>query len=315
MGADLAGQFEAYRYHASLYGRFTSPDPDGASERRSDPGSWNRYAYVSSDPVNRNDPSGLNEFFAGGDDGDYGVCVDDGVCGFGISSDSGIPNICLTNPTFALAHAEACGLAPGAMPPTAPVPPPPTCGQTLGIQSGGAWALSASSLSTADLLGVTSFFEDEAAVPTGGSLSSTMSSIWSGIDWTFENRANLSPSQAALFYGSKNIPGTFQGVVAGTSRSQGSQVWNASTDTLKSNFNGQLNGILNGSSTSSLCNGLDDALAIAVGVTSGYLADPVGGALQFASGGVVPGHGAGVVENPVVSFGTFTFYQPIFGAK
>ncbi len=144
-------------------------------------------------------------------------------------------------------------------------------------------------------------------MPAGGSLSITMLSIWTGIDWTFETRANLTPRQAAAFYGRENIPSTFQGVVTGPT---GSQVW--SNGQLASNFATQLKGILAGSATSSLCNGLSDAYAIAVGVVSGYIPNNVPGAFQFASGNVVPGHGTGVIESPVATFGNFTFYRPIY---
>ncbi len=47
------------RYYSSVYGRFLSSDPYRASGGPSDPGSWNRYAYVQGDPVNFNDPTGL----------------------------------------------------------------------------------------------------------------------------------------------------------------------------------------------------------------------------------------------------------------
>ena len=48
------------RYYSSNLGRFYTPDP--GEIRTSDPkrpGSWNRYAYVNNDPVNRHDPTGL----------------------------------------------------------------------------------------------------------------------------------------------------------------------------------------------------------------------------------------------------------------
>jgi RHS repeat-associated protein len=51
------------RFYASTYGRFLTPDPYQASAKGannpSDPGSWNRYAYVNGDPVNLIDPSGM----------------------------------------------------------------------------------------------------------------------------------------------------------------------------------------------------------------------------------------------------------------
>ncbi len=50
------------RYYSSVYGRFLSSDPYRASGGPSDPGSWNRYAYVQGDPVNGVDPSGLDRW-------------------------------------------------------------------------------------------------------------------------------------------------------------------------------------------------------------------------------------------------------------
>jgi RHS repeat-associated protein len=47
------------RYYASAYGRFNTPDRSWNSVSGFDPGSWNRYTYVSDDPVNSNDPNGL----------------------------------------------------------------------------------------------------------------------------------------------------------------------------------------------------------------------------------------------------------------
>jgi len=54
-GLDYADQ----RYYTNTHGRFMSPDPYKASGGASDPGSWNRYAYVGGDPVNYDDPNGL----------------------------------------------------------------------------------------------------------------------------------------------------------------------------------------------------------------------------------------------------------------
>jgi len=48
------------RSYAGTQGRFLAPDPLGGIV--SDPQSWNRYAYVANDPVNRSDPSGQNWF-------------------------------------------------------------------------------------------------------------------------------------------------------------------------------------------------------------------------------------------------------------
>ncbi|MCX6614254.1 MAG: RHS repeat-associated core domain-containing protein, partial [Acidobacteria bacterium] len=54
-GLDYADQ----RWYASGVGRFGTPDPFSASGSPNDPGSLNRYAYVSGDPTNFNDPEGL----------------------------------------------------------------------------------------------------------------------------------------------------------------------------------------------------------------------------------------------------------------
>lgn len=41
-------------------GRFLTPDPFGGSANRANPSTFNRYAYVAGDPINSNDPSGLD---------------------------------------------------------------------------------------------------------------------------------------------------------------------------------------------------------------------------------------------------------------
>jgi len=47
------------RYYAPWGGRFLTPDPGGVRTAvPTGPASWNRYAYVSGDPVNFNDPTG-----------------------------------------------------------------------------------------------------------------------------------------------------------------------------------------------------------------------------------------------------------------
>ena len=57
-GLDYADQ----RFYASSYGRFNSPDPYRATPTSpTDPGApqgWNRYAYVTGDPINLMDPGG-----------------------------------------------------------------------------------------------------------------------------------------------------------------------------------------------------------------------------------------------------------------
>jgi len=59
------------RYHSSVQGRFTSPDPLLSSGKLTQPQSWNRYSYVINRPLKLVDPTGL----------DWGVTewVEDGV--------------------------------------------------------------------------------------------------------------------------------------------------------------------------------------------------------------------------------------------
>jgi len=59
--ADFAAHTRAkdQRCYASSNGRFNTADPYQASAGSSDPGSWNRYAYVEGDPVNHFDAHGL----------------------------------------------------------------------------------------------------------------------------------------------------------------------------------------------------------------------------------------------------------------
>jgi RHS repeat-associated protein len=47
------------RYYSSTWARFTSADPYVMSGGLGNPQGWNRYGYVSGDPVNYHDPSGL----------------------------------------------------------------------------------------------------------------------------------------------------------------------------------------------------------------------------------------------------------------
>ena len=54
-GLDYADQ----RFYASTYGNFTTPDPSMENVDYTNPGSWNAYAYTNGDPINGNDPTGL----------------------------------------------------------------------------------------------------------------------------------------------------------------------------------------------------------------------------------------------------------------
>lgn len=64
------------RYYASTYGRFNTADKSTGSARLGIPGSWNRYAYVGGDPINLNDPSGLDPYCGPGLIWDGEGCTD-----------------------------------------------------------------------------------------------------------------------------------------------------------------------------------------------------------------------------------------------
>jgi RHS repeat-associated protein len=73
-GLDYANQ----RYYSNVIGRFMTPDPYRGSAHPGDPQSWNRYTYALGDPVNHNDPSGLDcTIDDEGDDGGGGGGGDD----------------------------------------------------------------------------------------------------------------------------------------------------------------------------------------------------------------------------------------------
>jgi RHS repeat-associated protein len=63
-GLDYAVQ----RYYASASGRFMTPDPYEKSAHPGTPSTWNRYSFVSNDPINRIDPNGLNDGDPAGQD-------------------------------------------------------------------------------------------------------------------------------------------------------------------------------------------------------------------------------------------------------
>src|ERR1700720_837694 len=72
-----------FRKYDNRAGRMTSPDPYNGSMSTGDPQSFNRYSYVSNDPVNRIDPSGLTDdltwFYQHGFDAGVGGFLSHGV--------------------------------------------------------------------------------------------------------------------------------------------------------------------------------------------------------------------------------------------
>jgi len=73
-----------FRKYSGTEGRWLTPDPAGtASADPANPQSWNRYAYVTNNPVNAIDRSGL-QGFGSGDLGGFGLCdfIANAGCGF-----------------------------------------------------------------------------------------------------------------------------------------------------------------------------------------------------------------------------------------
>jgi RHS repeat-associated protein len=56
--------FAEARYYSNTQGRFTRPDPFAGSATIANPQSFNRYSYVSNNPVNATDPTGMMEGLA-----------------------------------------------------------------------------------------------------------------------------------------------------------------------------------------------------------------------------------------------------------
>ena len=87
-------EYANQRYYSAGMGRFLTVDPYGGNAHPGSPQSWNRYAYTQSDPINKNDPTGLvgiNPFgpFGAGMPGDPWCALGedflyDGSCTFAI---------------------------------------------------------------------------------------------------------------------------------------------------------------------------------------------------------------------------------------
>jgi len=71
------------RYYSSALGRFMTPDPWAHSAVPTGPQSWNRYTYVTGEPITRSDPTGLACIITDNglpaDDGTGGGCPEAGV--------------------------------------------------------------------------------------------------------------------------------------------------------------------------------------------------------------------------------------------
>jgi RHS repeat-associated protein len=65
------------RYDASSLGRFMTPDPLLNSGRPDDPQSWNRYAYVTNNPLRFRDPLGLYKWATDCDEANDSACKAD----------------------------------------------------------------------------------------------------------------------------------------------------------------------------------------------------------------------------------------------
>jgi hypothetical protein len=83
------------RWYASREGRFMSPDPGNAGVDLVSPQTWNLYVYVSNDPINQIDPTGLCRKAVirvtsyAGEDGSFGPAVPDDPSDLDLSEECG----------------------------------------------------------------------------------------------------------------------------------------------------------------------------------------------------------------------------------
>jgi len=113
-GLDYADQ----RFYASTYGRFMTPDPYRGSAHADSPLSWNRYTYVTGDPINRRDPHGLCDASDW-----YTDCYDDDINN---DSTDYWAWVCQDNPNDPYCSPSGPTYAISPAPPPQPAPPP-TC--------------------------------------------------------------------------------------------------------------------------------------------------------------------------------------------
>ena len=76
------------RYYDNVTGRFMTADPYGGSAVAGNPQSWNKYGYGLGDPVNGNDPTGL-DLFACMDAGEFDASITCGGFDSGGGGDGG----------------------------------------------------------------------------------------------------------------------------------------------------------------------------------------------------------------------------------
>ena len=116
------------RYYSNAYGRFMTPDPSRSSGGPSNPQSWNRYAYVSGDPVNFHDPAGLMEEEVCSS-GDGSACDDGGgggdPTGYCDPSIEDCSSTCVSADGFTPMPGPGCQS--GGAPPTQTTTPVPAC--------------------------------------------------------------------------------------------------------------------------------------------------------------------------------------------
>lgn len=109
------------RYYSNTIGRFLTPDPTAWNVNLGNPGSMNRYAYTNGDPVNHNDPTGLEEPCDPSLDSGCSPGLPGLPCGFGYGTVCGIDPIgCIG---IGSPFAPGGGTGPGCPPAGGPTPP------------------------------------------------------------------------------------------------------------------------------------------------------------------------------------------------
>lgn len=119
-GLDYANR----RYFSSQFGRFITPDPYGPSAHLGVPQSWNRYGYTLGDPVNGNDPSGLDLDLLD-DNGSFGgVAYGEGDGGYFWAPTSSEPDMGGLIDAGLTDYTQTYDVTSGLVPPSTPVDDP-----------------------------------------------------------------------------------------------------------------------------------------------------------------------------------------------